>query len=160
MHVTAIIVAAGAGHRIGANTAIFSFVNAILIRPLPYPESDRLVFLTEWSEQIPNMSFSVANFEDVRDQNRVFEEVVAFRGQDYVLTGEGDAERLAQTAWAVEIQPVDAHAGGVPDALDVLGAHRPAADGDPGETRAVLALEVGRRPAGHHHPALRTGHRF
>jgi len=80
---------------IGANTAIFSFVNAILIRPLPYPESERLVFLTEWSKQIPNMSFSIANFEDVRDQNQVFASIVAFRGQDYVMTGEGEAERLA-----------------------------------------------------------------
>ena len=80
---------------IGANTAIFSFVNAILLCPLPYPQSDRLVFLTEWSEQVPNMSFSVANFEDVRDQNRVFEALFAVRGQDYVLTGEGEAARLA-----------------------------------------------------------------
>src|SRR5688572_19332854 len=67
---------------IGANSAIFSFVNAVLLRPLPYPEPDRLVLLTEWSEQVPNMSFSVANFEDVRDQNRVFESLVAFRSQN------------------------------------------------------------------------------
>jgi putative ABC transport system permease protein len=80
---------------IGANSAIFSFVNAILLRPLPYPESDRLVFLTEWSRQIPEMSFSLANFEDLRDQSRVFEALFAFRGQDYVLTGEGEAERLS-----------------------------------------------------------------
>src|SRR5262249_16490968 len=79
---------------IGANSAIFSFVNAILLRPLPYPDSDRLVFLTEWSEQVPDMSFSLANFADLRDQNRVFEAVVAFRGQNYVLTGGPEPERL------------------------------------------------------------------
>jgi putative ABC transport system permease protein len=79
---------------IGANSAIFSFVNAILLRPLPYPDSDRLVFLTEWSEQVENMSFSIANFNDVRDQNGVFSSVVAFRSQNYVLTGAGDPERL------------------------------------------------------------------
>src|SRR5215471_1818452 len=80
---------------IGANSAIFSFVNAILLRPLPYPDSDRLVFLTEWSEQVPDMSFSLANFADLRDQNRVFEAVVAFRGQNYVMTGGAEPERLA-----------------------------------------------------------------
>ena len=36
-------------------------INAILLRPLPYPQAERLVFLTEWSEQVPEMSFSVAN---------------------------------------------------------------------------------------------------
>ena len=55
---------------IGANTAIFSVINAILLRPLPYPQADRLVFLTEWSEQVPEMSFSVANLKDLRDRTR------------------------------------------------------------------------------------------
>ena len=57
---------------IGANTAIFSVINAVLLRPLPYPQAERLVFLTEWSEQVPEMSFSVANLKDVRDQNARF----------------------------------------------------------------------------------------
>ena len=69
---------------IGANTAIFSVINAILLRPLPYPEADRLVFLTEWSEQVPEMSFSVANLKDVRDQNQVFESLVGFNGQNFI----------------------------------------------------------------------------
>jgi putative ABC transport system permease protein len=79
---------------IGANSAIFSFVNAILLRPLPYPGADRLVFLTEWSQQVPNMSFSVANFNDVRDQSRVFDALVASRNQNYILTGTAEPERL------------------------------------------------------------------
>lgn len=62
---------------IGATTAIFSVINAVLLRSLPYEEADRLVFLTEWSEQVPQMSFSIANFKDVRDQNGVFESVAA-----------------------------------------------------------------------------------
>jgi putative ABC transport system permease protein len=81
---------------IGANTAIFSVLNAVLLRALPYPEADRLVFLTEWSEQVPQMSFSIANLKDVRDQNTVFESLVGYNGQNFVLTGEGSApERVS-----------------------------------------------------------------
>jgi predicted permease len=81
---------------IGANTAIFSVIDAILLRPMPYPDADRLVFLTEWSEQVPEMSFSVANFKDVRDQSAVFESVFAHNGASLILTGEGgEAERVA-----------------------------------------------------------------
>jgi putative ABC transport system permease protein len=81
---------------IGANTAIFSVINAVLLRALPYEEADRLVFLTEWSEQVPEMSFSVANLRDVRDQNSVFESLVGYNGQNFILSGEGaEAERLS-----------------------------------------------------------------
>jgi putative ABC transport system permease protein len=79
---------------IGANTAIFSVVNAVLLRPLPYPESNRLVFLGEWSEQIPEMSISMANFNDWRNQNKVFESMVAYQNDNVVLTGRGEPERL------------------------------------------------------------------
>ena len=79
---------------IGANTAIFSVVNAVLLRPLPYPESNRLVFLGEWSEQVPEMSISMANFNDWRNQNKVFESMVAYQNDNVVLTGRGEPERL------------------------------------------------------------------
>ncbi len=79
---------------IGANTAVFSVINGILLHPLPYQEPDRLTFLTEWSEQVPDMSFSVANFKDVRDQSTTFESFVAFNGADFVLTGDGEAEQV------------------------------------------------------------------
>jgi predicted permease len=79
---------------IGANTAIFSVVNAVLLRPLPYPESNRLVFLGEWSEQVPEMSISMANFNDWRAQNKVFESMVPYQGDNVVLTGRGEPERV------------------------------------------------------------------
>ncbi len=84
---------------IGANTAIFSVINAILLRPLPYPQAERLAFLTEWSEQVPEMSFSVANLKDVRDQNTVFEALVGYNGTNFILSGAGagattEAERV------------------------------------------------------------------
>jgi hypothetical protein len=74
---------------IGANTAIFSVINAVLLRPLPYPEAERLVFLTEWSEQVPEMSFSVANLKDLRDQGTVFESIVGSNGQNFILSAVG-----------------------------------------------------------------------
>ncbi len=51
---------------VGANTAIFSVVDAVLLRPLPYKQPDRLVFLTEESQQVPGMSISMADFNDWR----------------------------------------------------------------------------------------------
>ena len=60
---------------IGANTAIFSVVNAVLLRPLPYPESDRLVWLSERSPSFPTMSVSYPNFIDWRAQQTVFEQI-------------------------------------------------------------------------------------
>ena len=79
---------------IGANTAVFSVINGILLHPLPYEDPNRLMFLTEWSEQVPDMSFSVANFKDVREQSRAFESFVAFNGVDFIMTGEGEAEQI------------------------------------------------------------------
>jgi putative ABC transport system permease protein len=79
---------------IGANTAIFSFVNAVLLRPLPYENADRLVFLSERSEQVPGMSIAMENFKDWRSSNTVFEHMLAYCGEDVVLTGTGEPERL------------------------------------------------------------------
>ncbi len=78
---------------IGANTAIFSVVNAVLLRPLPYNESDRLVFLNERSPQLEGMSISYPNFTDWRAQNRVFEKIGVYNRRSYNLTG-GEPERI------------------------------------------------------------------
>src|SRR5262245_8556231 len=79
---------------IGANTAIFSVVNAALLRPLPYEEADRLVFLTERSPQNEDMTLSYPDFADWRAQNRVFEYIGVHNSVDYNLTGGGEPERL------------------------------------------------------------------
>ena len=65
---------------IGANSSIFSVVNAILLRPLPYAQPDRLVYLEESNPQqgFPSFSVSPANFLDWRAQNHSFERMVAF----------------------------------------------------------------------------------
>src|ERR1051325_1455433 len=70
-----IIVSIALALGIGANTAIFSVVNAVLLRPLPYQESERLVFLNEKSPILDEMSISYPNFLDLRAQNQTFEKI-------------------------------------------------------------------------------------
>ncbi|HEY2973892.1 MAG TPA: ABC transporter permease, partial [Pyrinomonadaceae bacterium] len=79
---------------IGANTAIFSVIDAVLLRPLPYEDSDRLVFLNETSKVMDEISISYPNFTDWRNQNDVFEKIGVYNRSSYNLTGAGEAERI------------------------------------------------------------------
>ena len=77
---------------IGANTAIFSIVNAVLLRPFPYQAPEQLVTLGEFT---PRGSVSYPNFVDWRAQNTLFESVSAVRANEsYNFTGAGEPERL------------------------------------------------------------------
>ena len=78
---------------IGANTAIFSFANGILLRPLPYPQSDRLAVVDETALKrgVDSMGISFPNFLDWREQNTVFEDIgVYFGGSRFALSGAGE----------------------------------------------------------------------
>jgi putative ABC transport system permease protein len=79
---------------IGATTAIFSVVHAVLLRPLPFDDAGRLVYLTERNTQQESLSFSWPDFADWREQSRAFERVAAYNRDSYNLTGDGDPERL------------------------------------------------------------------
>ncbi|PYV82033.1 MAG: hypothetical protein DMG05_28870, partial [Acidobacteria bacterium] len=84
---------------IGANTAIFSVVNAVVLRPLPYPESHRLVRLQSinLAKGVAADGIALPDFRDWQEQNHVFEQMAAFNpGSTLLRTPEG-AERLLAT---------------------------------------------------------------
>ena len=80
---------------IGANTAIFSIVNAVLLRPFPYQQPERLVMVGESTGGGGRNAVSYPNFVDWRQQNNVFDAVSVMRSnENYNLTGVGEPERL------------------------------------------------------------------
>ena len=81
---------------IGANTAIFSLVSAVLLRPLPFADSDRLVMIWEDASfaGFPRNTPSVANYQDVKTQNHVFTEVAALDRRTFNLTGDGEPQKI------------------------------------------------------------------
>jgi predicted permease len=72
---------------IGANTAMFSVINAVLLRPLPYHEPERLVWMTESGDEVANRWLSFPNFVDWRERNNVFESMSTIRGWSLTMTG-------------------------------------------------------------------------
>ena len=97
---------------IGANTAIFSVVNAVLLRPLPYPHSEELIRLGERTPAFPFGSVSYPNFMDWREGQHAFSDLSLFRRENinFALGGASDVEPQRLVAARV--------AGGF---LDILG---------------------------------------
>jgi putative ABC transport system permease protein len=81
---------------IGANTAIFSVVHAVLLQSLPYPDADRLVMVWETRRSNPSGQnvINMGNFFDWKEQNRVFEDMAAFSGRSVNLTSGGEPEEI------------------------------------------------------------------
>jgi predicted permease len=79
---------------IGANTAIFSVVNTILLRPLPYPNAERLVRIWETEAELAKAPITPADFLDWRQQSQSFEQLAAFRSQSFNVTGGQEPERI------------------------------------------------------------------
>src|ERR1051325_5777260 len=86
---------------IGANTAIFSVVNAVLLRPLPYknPERIAMIWMSNPKLGVEQDWHSYPNYTDYKEQNQVFEEMAAFNNRSFNLTGTGDPVRVTG-AWA------------------------------------------------------------
>ena len=79
---------------IGANTAIFSVVNGVLLHPLPYPQPEQLVALYQRTVQFSEASIPYPNFLDWQRENRSFSALAAYRNEDFNLTGMGEPQRL------------------------------------------------------------------
>src|ERR1051325_1399619 len=80
---------------IGANTAIFSVVNALLLRPLPFTEPNKLLQLWEVSiKQDKRRDVSYPNFADWRDQNQSFQQIAAYSDRTFNLTEDAEPERI------------------------------------------------------------------
>jgi putative ABC transport system permease protein len=92
---------------IGANTAMFSVLNAILFRALPYPGSDQLVRVYRTSPQSQSWSHSVPNFLDYQSQNNVFDRMAAFTWLDFDLNEPGQpAERVRGMLASADLFPM------------------------------------------------------
>src|SRR5207237_5424165 len=89
---------------IGANTAIFSVVNAVLLRPLPFRDPRSLCLITERMPAIPVVGPSWLNFQDWRAQSRSFD-IAAARNTTLTLTGTGDPERLQAQQSSADLFP-------------------------------------------------------
>jgi putative ABC transport system permease protein len=79
---------------IGANTALFSVVNGVLLNPLPYPNSDQLVAVYAKKTDFEQISITYPNFLDWQKESRSFSALGAVRSEEYNLTGVGEPERL------------------------------------------------------------------
>ena len=79
---------------IGATTAIFSIVYGVLLRPLPFRDPQRVVFVSERADKFPLLSASYLNYKDWKSQSRSFEEFGAVRPLAMAVTGKGEAEQV------------------------------------------------------------------
>jgi putative ABC transport system permease protein len=101
---TVALVTLGLG--IGANTAIFSLVKSVLLRPLPYPHPEQLVAIWQKQRTVDVASFSWPDFQDYRQQNRSFTALAGYRVVTYALTGDGDPEQFTAAQVSADLFPV------------------------------------------------------
>ena len=119
---------------IGANTAIFSVVNGVLLNPLPYPHPNQLVEVAEKDPPFNESSISYPNFLDWVQQNHTFEALAAYRQNDFSLTGWGEPQRVKATQVSATFFPL---LGVKP----VIGRNFSAAEDKRGAAPAVMLSE-------------------
>ena len=128
---------------IGANTAIFSVVDAVVLHPLPYKDPNRLVMVKEripmvTPEPIPVCAPDVVQFQR---ENRVFESVAAFHGGQFDLAGEGAPERI-------RAERVNANLFSLLGVQPVVGRAFTAAEDQPGHSLVILSYALWQRRFG------------
>lgn len=127
---------------IGANSAIFSVVNTVLLKPLPMESPERVVVVFEHSTRVGRFSISVPNFVDWLAQQQVFEHLAAFTRTTQQLTGGGEPERISGAAVTSEFFPALA-------AKPLLGrGFLPAEDKPGAEPTTVLGYALWQRRFG------------
>jgi putative ABC transport system permease protein len=122
---------------VGANTAVFSIVHGVLLRPLPYPDADRLVEVFEDNSRAgggPFFRASLLNYLSWAERARSFEALAAFNGRDFTLTEHGEPERLLGSA-------VTASLFNVLGIAPIVGRPLTPADEHPGAAPVVLIAE-------------------
>ena len=141
---------------IGANVALFSVINSVFLRPLPYPDADRLVRLssTNQSQNLTRVGFSYPRYLEVQQRQQVFSHLALSAGNAFTLTGRGDPEQLvalhasAALLPALGVEPMlgrnfsadEDRPGGPPVALVSHRAWRDRFNGDPSLIGQALIL--------------------
>src|SRR5258705_4266109 len=120
---------------IGANTAIFSVVNAVLLRPLPFTNSEQLMMVWETDATRGQVrgTASYPNFADWRDQNHAFERIASYHGNDFIMTGRGESTRLQGAVVNADLFPL---LGAAP----VIGGGFLPEEDKPGDSGRVVIL--------------------
>ena len=116
---------------IGANTAIFSVVNTVLLAPLPYKDADRLAIVWESRPDENRNVANPANYMDWKEQNHVFTDLAAFADRRAVLVGDGEPEE-------VPVQVATPNLFSILGAGPLLGRTFSADDGQPNQPRVVV----------------------
>jgi putative ABC transport system permease protein len=91
---------------IGANTAVFTVFNAVLLSPLPYDDPGQIVILNETSPQLPNASVTRYNYDDWRTRAKSFAAMGAFRPTSMTITGTGEPERVPAKMITANLLPL------------------------------------------------------
>jgi predicted permease len=83
------------GLGIGANTAIFGLIEGVLLKPLPYPNADRLVRIFQPSQGVDRMPMAYSDYVDFRQNQHSLQDLTIYRLGDFQVTGNGDPERIS-----------------------------------------------------------------